>query len=177
MLTPHGSENSRVVLSAMVRSGFFNAGVGDDLGVAFFRVNDVATQFGVKEKPYKFDFRKHLGNLTEDWKLDPNLIKDQSKRRSWGRGSVYMIGSSQMVVVRANGHHGQGHGDFETITATVPEEDMKLVFDRLYAYNDHIDNPKGALGPDQGDIYRKGWEYLNKDFPLVDRITKCEFVA
>jgi hypothetical protein len=40
-----------------------------------------------------------------------------------------------MVVVLANGRHGQGKNDHEAIVGRIPEEDMARVFDRLYAYN------------------------------------------
>ena len=165
-----GSPKSAKVLLGMVEQGWFN----DAKGVAFFRVNEVATQFGVRERVYKFDWKAL--NLTEIWERDPNPIKNPKKRHSWPRGVVYMIGGTQMVVVRKTSHHGQGHGDFESIVARIPEEDMKRVFDELYAYNDHIDFPERGLGPDQGDIYWWGWNYLNEKFPLVDKIFSCQVV-
>ena len=166
LLNPLEAPSGVRVLREMVRQDWMT-------DVAFFRKNNVATQFGVGEKIYKFDWSRLNLTSHEEWR-DPSPESDRKKRPHWPRGVMYMVGGTHMVVVLKDGKHYQGKNDFEAIVGRIPEEDMKT-FDALYAYNDIIDNPKGGPGPDQVDIYRHGWKYLNEQFPLVDRIYSCQF--
>ena len=169
ILNPKDAPIGVKVLKEMVKTRWFDEGDG----VAFFRVNKVATQFGVKEKIFKFNWKALNISDRVEWR-DPNPEPDKKKRRSWPRGVVYMTGGTHLVVVRTNGHHGQGKQDFESIVGRVPEDDMVRVFDNLYAYNDPIDYPHLGPGPDQVKIYQRGWKYLMDEFPNVDRITSCK---
>jgi hypothetical protein len=54
----------------------------------------------------------------------------------------------------------------------ISEEDMANVFDKLYKYNDLIDNKKGG-GLDQRDVVRRGMDYIREEFPLTDVIHSC----
>lgn len=108
---------------------------------------------------------------------DLNSEPDKSKRAIWRRGDVAMIGGSQMIIVRSDTGHTMGQNNHDTVVGRIPEADMLRVFDNLYAYNDVINYPTRGPGPDQGDIYNRGWTYLNEKFPLVDRITGCEIVG
>jgi len=155
-LSPESAPNGVAELTRMVRANFFE-------DVAFFRVNDHITQFGVREKtsPYK-----------SKWERDLNH-PDKSQRKPWKRGTVAMIGGTQMVIVKKDSRV-MGLNNHDTIVGRISEEDMATVIDRLYRYNDIIDHPHGGPGPDQSEIYRHGWKYLNEKFPLVDKIIRCE---
>lgn len=88
ILNPKESPIGVNVFKELLRQKFFNAGegIGNDDGVAFFRVNKVATQFGIKERRYQKQFNWKALNLTsENWTRDPNPLP-KSKRHSWPRG-------------------------------------------------------------------------------------------
>lgn len=152
--------NSKKYLLQMVEDKYFEAGGG----VAFFRVNDAMTQFGPREKIYKYK-----GLKQEERDLHP--IKDRKKRIPWIRGDLSMIGGVHMVLCKSNKTR-MGLNDHDTVVGHVSEADMANVIDKLYMYNDPIDHPK-IKGPTQGEVWDKGWAYLNAEFPLIDRIISC----
>ena len=82
-----------------------------------------------------------------------------------------MIGGTQMVIVKKSGTT-MGRNNHDTVVARIPDEDMRVI-DALYAYNDIIDHPSRGPGPDQSEVYRGGWKYLEAEFPLVDKIKRC----
>ena len=48
---------------------------------------------------------------------------------------------------------------------------------KLFKYNDPIDNPKGAPGPDQTKLQAPGGlEHLHKDFPDLDYIVSAKLI-
>lgn len=158
LLNHKESPNGVTELVNMVRAGFFNS-------LAFFRVNHYIVQFGVREKTFKY---------RSDWERDLNQIP-RDERQPWKRGVMAMIGGTQMIIVK-NPNQYMGLNNHDTVVGTISEDDMPVI-DNLYAYNDVIDNPKGAHGPSQVEIYEKGWPYLNQNFPLVDQITGCDLVS
>lgn len=146
-------------LVAMVKDNFLE-------DVAFFRVNADITQFGVRERVFKFSFNKQ-------WERDLNPLPRQ-EREPWKRGTVAMIGGTQMVIVKRDSSV-MGRNNHDTIVGRINEDGMKVI-DQLHMYPDHIDHPRGPRGPDQTDVYQHGWKYLNENFPLTDRIVRCNVV-
>jgi len=147
---------SVAALLAMVRGAWFR-------DVPFFRVNEEITQFGVRPREFKFPLR--------EWERDLNPEPERAKREPWVRGDVSMIGGPQMVIVK-RGNARMGVNDHDAVVARVPPQDMRVI-DALYAYNDVIDHPKRGPGPDQARVHAEGWEYLKREFPLVDMIVSC----
>ena len=186
-LAPHGVQRMR----EMVEIGFFNQ------GIAFFRVNNWLTQFGADQDPGKRKDGDPFKLVRSEPKRDvhPDLLRAAVKNTTspgaaigvsppsspkprlpltpWVRGTLALIGRTQMVVViRPNPHMGtQGH-DAPVGFVT---QGMETVFDRLYRYNDVIDNPKGDPGPNQIAIAKEGMEYIHRDFPHTDFIKSCSF--
>jgi len=173
---PHGAE--RILLQ--VQLGFFNTEP-----VPFFRVNSAITQFGMLPS------RKHRG--IADGMTDPLAALREKKTQDvhpwggegsdeesvrlrkehpWERGTIASIGETQMIVVRkANRVMGTSRHD---APAGKIVKGMESVFDKLYAYNDIIDNPKGGDGPDQLGVHAGGYnDYILKKFPKTDAITSC----
>lgn len=155
-LSPETAPNGVAELTKMVRANFFE-------DIAFFRVNEDITQFGVRERTFKYK---------STWERDLNH-PDKKQRKPWRRGDVAMIGGTQMVIVKKDSRV-MGLNDHDTVVGRISENDMKAIIDHLYMYNDIIDHPKRGPGPDQTEVYRKGWSYLNERFPLVDKIIRCK---
>lgn len=150
------SPNSAAQFVKMVDAGYFDR-------IAFFRVNKDITQFGVRER--------HTGKKMDlDWERDLNPEQDREKRLPWKRGVLALIGGPQMIIVKRDSKV-MGKNNHDTVAGWIDEEGMKTI-DKLYAYNDVIDNPKGG-GPDQTKVYSEGWTYLNREYPLVDYILGC----
>jgi cyclophilin family peptidyl-prolyl cis-trans isomerase len=178
-LAPHGVQRIR----EMVRIGFFNQ------GISFFRVNEWMTQFGADQLPrHRKDpdpFSLVRSDATKD--VHPDLVTLQEKKHDsstapvkksltpWGRGTLALIGATQMVVVTTPNPH-MGTKAHDAPAGFVNEIGMETVFDRLHRYNDVINNPKGDPGPKQEGIFREGMVYLNRDFPQVDVIKSCYFI-
>jgi len=186
-LAPHGVKRIR----EMVEIGFFNQ------GISFFRVNDWLTQFGADQDPgNRKDGNDPFKLIRSDPARDvhPDLLASAGSHKKinstiavspissktrlpltpWVRGTLALIGRTQMVVViRPNPHMGtQGHD----APAGFVTQGMDTVFDRLYRYNDIIDNPKGDPGPNQIDIAKEGMAYIHREFPHTDFIKSCWFV-
>jgi cyclophilin family peptidyl-prolyl cis-trans isomerase len=191
-LAPHGVKRIR----EMVEIGFFNQ------GIAFFRVNNWLTQFGADQDPRnRMDGNDPFKLIRSDSKPDvhPDLIASAGAHQNisstgpasaggvsptssqkrlpltpWVRGTLALIGRTQMVVViRPNPHMGtQGHD----APAGFVTQGMDTVFDRLYRYNDIIDNPKGDPGPNQIAIAKEGMAYIHREFPHTDFIKSCWFI-
>ena len=157
-LDPVSSPNGVAEVKKMVQAEFFSE-------VAFFRVNDDITQFGVREKGF---------NYHSEWIRDENNW-DKTKRRPWKRGVVAMIGGTHLVIVKKDSNV-MGLADHDTIVGTIAEDSGMEVIDQLYMYNDIIDHPNRGPGPDQTAIYRRGWKYLNEQFPLVDKFLGCKMI-
>jgi cyclophilin family peptidyl-prolyl cis-trans isomerase len=153
-LDPVSSPNGVAELKRMVETGWLH-------DIAFFRSNDDIVQFGVREKTYKYK---------SDWVRD-RADPDKKKRKKWERGVFAMIGGPHMIIVKRH-NHVMGTQDHDTVAGHIDEEGMQVI-DSIYRYNDIIDHPHGGPGPDQTDIYRHGWKYLNEQFPLVDRLIGC----
>jgi hypothetical protein len=162
------SPKSTRFLTHLVQSGFWEVGGG----VAFFRVNEWITQFGAKGREYKLP--RVAGMSTDDHTRDANPEPDSAKRPPFKRGDMSLLGGTQFMIVRKPNRH-MGVFDRDTVVGRISEPDMQNVIDRLFAYNDIIDHPKRGPGPDQTEIYRRGWAYLDALFPKVDRITSCRF--
>jgi len=166
-------------LSYLVDIGFWSGGPPggpESKGVAFFRVNEWITQFGAHGKAYKVPKAPGM-NYDKDGEVrDLNAIADKKKRIPFKRGDMNLLGGTQFTIVRKPNKY-MGVEDHDTVVGHVPEEDMRNVIDKLYAYNDIIDHPHRGPGPDQTRIYAEGWAHLEREFPLVDRITACRWAA
>jgi hypothetical protein len=92
VLNEREAPRSVATLKAMVASGWM-------ADVAFWRVNDVATQFGVRYKDVKFPVRS-------DWQRDLHPEPNRTLRKPWVRGDVSMIGGAHMFIGAAARAHG-----------------------------------------------------------------------
>jgi cyclophilin family peptidyl-prolyl cis-trans isomerase len=149
----------------MVETRFF------DKKIAFFRNNNVMTQFGAVQTQLTPDFVKELDRRD----LNPHGADPfERKKYPWPRGSLALIGGTQMLIVKKQ-NKAMGINRQDAIVGKIPEEDMHVI-DSLKMFNDNIDNPKGDPAPNQGDIFREGWTYLEREFPKVDAILSCDFI-
>lgn len=162
--------NSAARIQEMVEIGFFNQ------GIAFFRVNNWITQFGADQtgrQPEPFpSIRSERG---KDSHPDMSLpeYKKGDKLTPWVRGTIASIGGTQLlVVITPNSAMGAAGHDAPAGFVVSGME----VFDRLYKYNDIIDNPKGDPGPTQGEIFKSGLTYIHDKFPKTDIIHSCAMV-
>jgi cyclophilin family peptidyl-prolyl cis-trans isomerase len=161
-LNPNEAPNSVKALLTLVDEQWFSN------KIAFFRVNDHAVQFGAVPND-------SVKDIISPWDRDPHPEPIKSKRKpgDWIRGDVAMIGGTQMVIVRQNGTQ-MGMNDLDTVVGRIElEGSMAQVIDRLYAYPDVIHHPT-EHGPDQRQIFKDGWSYLDKEFPKVDYIESCK---
>ncbi|KAH9251111.1 hypothetical protein BASA81_011010 [Batrachochytrium salamandrivorans] len=141
----------------LVDSGFFNK-------IAFFRVNESITQFGVRGRGVE-------PKVTSEWTRDLNKEPVRELRAPWKRGVFALIGGTHMIIVKRDSTV-MGQNNHDTVAGWVDEQGMQTI-DSLFAYNDVINNPKGG-GPDQRALYAEGWAYLDRDYPKVDYITSCQ---
>lgn len=160
LLDPEHAPKSVEALLTLIGENWFSN------KIAFFRVNKDAVQLGAVRK----DTVPKL--LAPAWERDLHPEPDSQKRKpDWIRGDVTMIGGTQMVIVRRNGTM-MGMNDKDTVVGRIDMDSMERVVDRLYEYPDIIHHPK-EHGPDQRLIFKQGWDYLDKEFPLVDYIDSC----
>jgi len=162
-------------LVSMVRDGFYNS------TIPFFRVNGAMAQFGA------FRLKDEEGNtLWPQFRTDEANVMDENphggigtddvsvaarKAHPWPRGTFSLIGNTQsVVVIKANEQMGVNTHDS---IAAVVIKGMDTVFDRLYRYNDIINNPNGEPGPDQRKVMQAGMKYIEAEFPLTDYIIGC----
>lgn len=152
-------------LQEMVEIGFFNQ------GIAFFRVNQWLTQFGADQHGRADDpFASIRRPLTKE--VHPDLKRNNAKLSSWERGTLALIGGTQMVIViHPNPNMGTNSHDAPAGFVT---KGMDTVFDSLHQYNDPINNPKGAPGPLQTGIFKEGLAYIEREFPQTDIIKSCQ---
>lgn len=141
----------------LVDSGFFAK-------IAFFRVNESITQFGVRG-------RGTGPRVTSEWTRDLNKEPVRELRTPWKRGVFALIGGTHMIIVKRDSTV-MGQNNHDTVAGWVDEQGMQTI-DALFAYNDVINNPKGG-GPDQRALYAQGWAYLDREYPKVDYITSCQ---
>ena len=182
-LNPETARHGVARILRMVDMGFFDdrraEGHAKFQGVAFFRVNAAITQFGASK--YRPEGLQHI----DWWKLQDNHPvggegRDDAsvalrKANPWPRGTIASIGGTQMVIVRkANRQMGTSRHD---APAGRVVEGMESVIDRLFAYNDIIDNRHGGPGVDQGKLMGEGLAYIEREFPKTDRITSCARVV
>jgi cyclophilin family peptidyl-prolyl cis-trans isomerase len=152
------------LLKKLVDAKFF------DKKVAFFRNNKVMTQFGAVENELVPKFVRELDvRDVNPHGEDPA----ERKKHPWPRGSLAMIGGTQMLIVKKQ-NSVMGTNVHDAIAGYIIEEDMHVI-DSLQEFNDNIDNPKGDPAPDQREIFRYGWTYLDQEFPQVDAILSCSF--
>ena len=98
--------------------------------------------------------------------------------RPWRRGTLSLIGSTHLLVVRgANSNMGTAPHDCPV--ARVVDDDvhgetegsMTRVFDQLYdEYGNGVDTKSG---PDQRSIFRVGLEPILAEFPKLDVLLSC----
>ena len=130
VLNEREAPNSVATLKKMVEARWLE-------DVAFFRVNDVAVQFGVKGKEFKFPLRG-------DWERDKHPVPEKALRKPWVRGDVSMIGGPHMFIVKKNTSI-MGLNDLDGVVARIPQEDM-LVVDALYRWDHRISHRRRNSG-------------------------------
>mmetsp|Transcript_5447 Transcript_5447/g.7887 ORF Transcript_5447/g.7887 Transcript_5447/m.7887 type:complete len:259 (+) Transcript_5447:101-877(+) len=171
-LFPEKSPNGCRQFLKMVQAGFF------DQSIAFFRVNKVAIQFGADQLNRSDD---PFQPVRKPWTADPNPYYAGSDPESakvrllhpWTRGTIAMIGGTQMVITRVSGGHPMGTLPHDSPLGRIVGDGMETVFDRLHdGYGNAIDT-KGH-GPDQRRIFEQGMDYIRKEFPKTDYISHCE---
>jgi peptidyl-prolyl cis-trans isomerase A (cyclophilin A) len=142
----------------LVKNGFYD-------GTCFFRViSGFMAQFGIHGDP----------KISAAWRQE--RIQDDPVKQSNTRGylSYAMAGpntrTTQLFINYADNSRLDQMG-FAPIGRVVESQD---VLDRLYAgYGEGA--PRGK-GPDQGRMQTEGREYLTKNFPELDCITKATIV-
>ena len=142
----------------LVKNGFYD-------GTCFFRViSGFMAQFGIHGDP----------KISATWRQE--RIQDDPVKQSNTRGyiSYAMAGpntrTTQLFINYADNSRLDQMG-FAPIGRVSEGQD---VVDRLYAgYGEGA--PRGK-GPDQGRMQMEGREYLTKDFPELDCITKATIV-
>ena len=182
-LHPHMAPNGVRRIMTMCRMGFFDdrraAGEARYEGVAFFRVNRHITQFGAtKHRPKGLKDDKaidwdHHGDVNP-FGGDGNDAASKAKRKAhpWEPGTIASIGGTQMVIVKSNRRGGMGINRHDAPAGRVVAGFDEVIM-KLYAYNDVIDHPKGGPGATQGRLMAEGQKYIDREFPLTDRVTKC----
>jgi cyclophilin family peptidyl-prolyl cis-trans isomerase len=144
----------------LVRAGFF-----DDS--RFFRIRQGAfAQFGIPGDP----------SVAARWRAE--AIPDDPVRESNTRGSVAyaMTGpdtrTTQLFITLSDNSRLDREG-FAPIGTVV--EGMEVA-DRLYA--DYAEDPGGGMrGGKQGKMFTGGNAYLDRDFPLLDRLIRATVVG
>eukprot|EP00466_Bigelowiella_natans_P014784 jgi/Bigna1/126071/aug1.2_g779 len=156
-LNPELAPKSVQQLLRMVRVGYFNQ------GIAFFRVNQWITQFGVdhhgrKPDPFKM-LRKPFDQDRNPY--GPGKSKDDLRKRQ--------TDASQYVVRKANPQMGTNELDAPAGTVV---RGMEEVIDQLdHSYGNAVDS--NGKGPDQVRIMNEGNEHIHREFPKTDFIQKC----
>lgn len=174
LLTPELAPNGTKFFRESVIAGYW------DQGIPFWRVNKHITQFGITKKmPRESDpFIQIRNGALRDVNPyggvgDDDESKSLRKANPWRRGTIASIGGFHFVIViRANKHMGVNRHDAPL--GMISEDDMSTVLDKLYAYNDNIDNKRGPKGPDQTKLNQEGPDYIRQQFPLTDWILSCK---
>jgi cyclophilin family peptidyl-prolyl cis-trans isomerase len=184
-LAPNGVQR----LKEMVDIGFF------DQGISFFRVNQWMTQFGADQLPQHRKDSDPYSSVRSTFPTDvhPDLIASRQRKdpkdlnqtglvpkppkslSPWKRGTLALIGGTQMVVVTTPNPH-MGTQSYDAPAGFVDSKGMDTVFSNLHRYNDVINNPTGDPGPKQEGIFQEGMEYITREFPQTDIIKSCSFV-
>lgn len=141
-----------------------------DQGIAFFRVNDDAIQFGAYKHPK--DESDRLWPLKK--KLDPQDTnpwpKEERRKHTWKRGDFALIGETQMIICRRDGTM-MGINDQDVVAGTISEANMASVLDQLdRSYGNDLDT---GTGPNQVKIFYEGMDYIKREFPKTDYIKSC----
>jgi cyclophilin family peptidyl-prolyl cis-trans isomerase len=143
----------------LVRTGFFNDS-------RFFRVvRNYVVQFGLSGRP------------SVDRLMSGSRIPDDPVKQSNTRGAITFatsgpLGRTCQVFINLSNNRDldkEGFAPFGQVT-----EGMDKVVDRIWsAYGDW---PPAGKGPDQQQILREGNQYLDQNFPRLDRIVRAVFV-
>lgn len=188
-LFPDKCPNSVKQLRLLEESGFLSQ------TLAFWRVNQWITQFGVDQSPTG----RHKRNLTDPFTSvrksfinDPHpiclkfglhnasmckqstseVMKAARRNETWKRGTFAVIGSTALIVV-IGGNSQMGIAGHDCPVGEVMGDGMERVFDNLYSdYGNAIDTKSG---PDQRDIFREGMAFIKREYPLVDTLNSCSF--
>jgi hypothetical protein len=149
------TDPAKPALSLCSKVGFF------DQGIAFFRVNSVAIQFGADMgKNNRLNKIDPYPSVRVEWTMDPNPMgvgdnAEDFKARdthTWDRGTVAMIGGTQMLISRKTGGHTMGVAKHDSPVGKITRG--LDIIDNLYnGYGNEIDNHRG---PDQVALFREG---------------------
>ena len=102
-------------------------------------------------------------------------LKAERKAKPWPRGTLAVIGSTALLVVR-KGNRDMGTAPHDCPAARVATDGeagdaMERVFDALYdVYGNGVDTKSG---PDQRRIFREGLEPMLVDYPKLDILLSC----
>ena len=134
----------------LVRNGFFT-------DAAFFRVvPDFIVQFGLSANPA-------INNVWENAKFRDDPVKESNKRGTLTFATAGANTRTTQLFINFKDNAGldaQGFAPFGTVV-----EGMDVV-DKIY--------PGYGQRPDQGRITAEGKAYLDKNFPMLDRITAAK---
>jgi hypothetical protein len=112
---------------------------------------------GKNNRPDKID---PYPTVREEWIMDPNpwgvsdSAEDTKARdtHTWDRGTVAMIGGTQMLISRKTGGHTMGVAKHDSPVGKITRG--LDIIDKLYnGYGNEIDNHKG---PDQVALFKEG---------------------
>lgn len=174
-LTPELAPVGVKHLLTLVNLKFFD--VAGAHGVPFFRVNEWITQFGaykthgvVNDRFKNLHDRQELDSNPYGGRNDDEASEKTRKAHSWKRGTIAMIGGTQMVIVRKQ--NAQMGTEKHDAPAGMVVKGMEEVIDKLYAgYGNAVDDE--GRGPDQVMVMQEGMDYIRRDFPRTDYITNC----
>ena len=192
-LDPALCPNSAAQLSALASSGFLSQ------GLAFWRVNRWITQFAAdqspegrrkagRDDPFAAVRRAPHGDRhpscppppppaatgREDVAPDPcasEAAKAARARAPWPRGTLAVIGSTALLVVRA-ANSQMGTAPHDCPVGRVLGDGMETVFDKLHdGYGNTIDTQSGIS---QRDLFKEGLDLVRREYPQLDILEHCE---
>ena len=142
----------------LVKNGFYD-------GTCFFRViSGFMAQFGIHGDP----------KISAAWRQE--RIQDDPVKQSNTRGyiSYAMAGPNTRTTQLFINYADNSRLDQMGFAPIGRVSEGQEVVDRLYA--DYGEGAPKGKGPDQGRMQMEGREYLSKDFPELDCITKATIV-
>jgi peptidyl-prolyl cis-trans isomerase A (cyclophilin A) len=143
----------------LVRAGFFT-------DASFFRVvPGFVAQFGLSARP-EVSKAWFSANITDDPVSHSNL-----------RGTIVFATAgpntrTTQFFINFNNNPNLDSSGFAPFGEVI--SGMDTVVDKLYS--GYGDGPPGGRGPDQGAIQQLGKPYLDKNFPMLDRILSASIV-
>lgn len=171
-IIPNWSPRGATRFIQMVTIGFYD-------GTALYRViPNFLTQFGISANPA----------LSNEWKNKQIPDDPPPKDLYFQPGYLSYAGSgkdsrtTQVFVVMPGTSQSQlnyfGSNSWETPFGYIDEYDMENVVANWYSQYGDMSSQGNSGGPDQQRIYMEdGYDYLQKEFPHMSYVHKCEVVS